>query len=164
MKEVQFLGRAFGEFVSTGYSIIAVYEGQDYPKDEMHNCIVNNDFWMPVQKPKYTILNVMIPDWMNPFEYDSHKWKWYQAIGGNEELGREAYEKLIKIQNGALRLACVKLLKTKSFKSPIRESLKEHLVQWINNDSKYDNPFSYKQQQVLVNEYIKREAKQIGVY
>ena len=96
------------------------------------------------------------------FPYREIDWKYYKLSGGTEELGKDAFEKLITL-HGALQVACIKLLKTKTFKSAFRESLKNQLQAWINSENNYRSPFSTKQEHALVTSFDKRESKRIGI-
>ena len=164
MKKVEFLGRAFGEYKDTDYTPIKVYVGQEYDKEAQKGCILNSDDWRPCSKPLFSIMTIEIPEWMLPEEYLSlaHKWKWYQKIGGTESLGKEVFLALSSLECGALRLACVKLLKTKTFRSKYRESLCNQLKKWITEQG-YVRPFTYKKTESLLDVYTIKEAKRIGV-
>jgi hypothetical protein len=164
MKKVEFLTKQYGEFHYTPRSIVEPYIGQDYDTEAMAGTIISNDNWMPHPKKLYAIETYEIPEWLNASEYDDHTWTWYTKIGGKEEFGKQAYLKITSIKNGVLRLASIKLLKTKKFRSDFRKSLKEQLVSWIENENpKYDLPFSQKQQNSLCDSYTALEAKRIGV-
>jgi len=164
MKKIQYLARAYGECLNTPYDIVEEYIGQEYDKEAMKGCILSNDDWRPCSKPLYTILEVEIPEFMEPAEFNPITWKYYVRCGGSEELGRRVYERLTSLENGALRLACLQLLNTKSFKSSYRESLKNQLQTWVSDDEpKYKEPFSSKQYMSIVNPYVIKEAKRIGV-
>ena len=163
MKTVKFLARAYGEYNNTPRSIEAPYVGQDYDKDAIHPTILSSSDWRPTSKPLYAIVDVEIPEWMEASEYNEHNWKWYKAIGGNEDLGRRAYEKIVAIENGYYRLALVKLLKQKTFRSDFRKGLRLQLDKWVQGLNDYQYPFSDKQFGYVVNDYIRIEAKQIGV-
>lgn len=167
MKEVEYLTRAYGEYQDTPRSIETPYVGQDYDKEAIHPTIRNSDDWRPTSKALYAVETVEIPEWLEPKEYNSyvvHNWKWYKKIGGTEDLGREAFFKLINIEDGVIRLALVKLLKQKSFRSEFRKSLRLQLDKWIQEeDTNYQYPFSAKQMSYVTNDYIRTEAKQIGV-
>ncbi len=164
MKTVKFLMRQSGEFVSTPRNIDSPFVGQDYDKTKMADTIRSNDDWRPEPKLMYAIEEIEIPEWMSPDDFSEHNWTWYKRIGGTEELGKSVYDKIIGIKNGTLRLACMKLLNTKKFRSSFRESLKNQLVAWIQDiNPKFKEPFSIKQQHSLCNEYTYQEARQIGV-
>jgi hypothetical protein len=164
MKKVKFLMKQYGEYVYTPRDIYAVYTGQDYDVNEDAGCIRGYDSWQHAPKKMWAVEEIEIPEWMTPEEYIAreHAWKWYTKIGGTEDMGKQAFEKLTRITNGALRLACVKLLKTKTFRSEFRKSLKNQLLNWIEK-GEYALPFSWKQEKALVNSYVKIEAKQLGV-
>ena len=142
-------------------SVEAVYNGQDVDFNAQAKTILSSSDWRPCPTPLYDVQEIEIPEWMAPEEYlaNVHNWKWYVKIGGSEDLGREAFFKISAVQDGALRLGMVKLLKQKSFKSPFRKSLRMQLDKWIIGESKYEIPFSYKQYPYVVNSYIKLEAK-----
>lgn len=157
--------RAYGEYQDSPRSIEAPYIGQDYPKDEIHPTIRNSGDWRPMSKLRYAIEEIEIPEWMTPeeFVYNTHNWKWYKKIGGNEDLGRKAFFKITTINNGVLRLALVKLLKQKSFRSDFRQSLRLQLEKWLGNDNSYQYPFTDNQMKYVINDFLRIEAKQIGV-
>jgi len=164
MKKVEFLTRQYGEFNYTPRSIVEPYLGQEYDKEAMADTILSNSDWRPHPKKLYAVETFEIPEWMNPKEFSQLEWEYYVKIGGTEELGREVYFKITSIKNGVLRLAAMKLLKTKKFRSEFRKSLKEQLVQWIENEHpKYDNPFSDKQKYKLCDSYTALEAKRLGI-
>jgi hypothetical protein len=164
MKTVKYLMKQYGEYVYTARDIFEVYTGQDYDTEADAGCIRGYDSWQHAPKNLYAVQEIEIPEWMTPEDYiaQEHNWKWYTKIGGTEDLGKQAFEKITRITNGALRLACIKLLKTKKFRSDFRKSLKSQLLTWIEN-GEYALPFSWKQERALVNEYIRIEAKRIGV-
>ena len=163
MKKVKFLTRAYGEYNYTPRTIEAPYIGQGYNKEELHPTILSSSDWRPTSKLKYSVDEIEIPEWMEASEFSEHNWKWYKAIGGNEDLGKVAYDKITAIQNGTIRLALVKLLKQKSFRSDFRKSLRLQLEKWLYGDSEYQYPFSDKQFSFIINDYLRVEAKQIGV-
>ena len=165
MKTVLYLTEQLGEQYVTPRDIIAPYTGQDYDKDAEVRCIRYWDDWTIIMKKRYAVEEYDIPEWMTPEEYIGQQinWKYYKAIGGTEEMGRQVYYKITSIENGALRLAAMKLLKTKKFRSAFRKKLREQLENWIEGKSEYDKPFSPKQVRALIDPWTYREAKRIGV-
>jgi len=164
MKMVQFLTRAYGEYNSTPRSIEAPYVGQEFDMITMHPTILSSSDWRPTSKPLYAVEDVSIPEWQDPKDYNSFAWKWYKAIGGNEDLGKSAYEKITAIDNGHYRLAIVKLLNQKSFRSAFRQSLRLQIEDWLHNPKNiFQYPFSEKQFTYVITDHIRIEARQIGV-
>ena len=166
MKTIKYLTRQYGEFHSTPRSIVEPYNElnhKDINFEDMSDTILSNDDWRPYPKKTWGIQELSIPEWMNPTDYEPIKFRYYLKIGGSELLGKKVYEKITSIEDGGLRLACIKLLKTKKFKNKLRENLKAKLILWINDDTEFDTPFSFKQTNVLVNRYIIQEAKCLGV-
>jgi hypothetical protein len=164
MKKVKYLMKQYGEYVYTARDIYEVYTGQEYDKDADAGCIRGYDSWQPAPKKLWAVEEIEIPEWMTPEEYITYKieWKYYVKIGGIEELGRDAFFKLNKL-GGVLRVAAIKLLKTKKFRSKFRESLANQLKKWISGEVDYSLPFSYKQEKALVTGYDRIEAKRAGV-
>jgi len=164
MKKVEYLTKQYGEFHYTPRSIVEPYVGQEYDKEAMAKTIYSDSDWRPYPKKLYAVETYEIPEWMKPEEFDALTWKYYVAIGGTEELGRNAYFKITSIKSGVLRVACVKLLKTKKFRSEFRKSLQKQLLNWIEEDnSKYPSPFSEKQAKYICDSYTFIQAKQAGV-
>ena len=164
MKKVTYLAEQMGEYVYTPRTLREEYVGQPYDKEIMAKTIRSYDDWRPEPKLRWGLIDVEIPDWMTPNEYVGQEinWKYFKIIGGTEALGRKAYYRLIDL-HGSLRVACVKLLNTKNFRSDYRASLRLQLDKWIDGDSPFSSPFSQKQQNSIVNEYIVIEAKRCGV-
>jgi hypothetical protein len=76
-----------------------------------------------------------------------------------EAIGRPVpelwLEKLRELPYGR-QSACVKLLKTKKFRSVFRKSLRNQLENWLNGNG-YETPFSWKQWNCLMrSHYYKR--------
>jgi hypothetical protein len=114
MKTVKYLAEQLGEYVYTPRNIREVYVGQEFDAEKDAGCIVGYDSWMHAPKKKFAVETREIPDWMEPEEFIQYEiaWKYYVIAGGTEELGRDAFMKLKDLE-GALKVACIKLLKTK---------------------------------------------------
>ncbi len=120
---------------------------------------------MLVQKELWSIREVQLPDWLSGEEYlrMEIRFKYLWGFGCSMETPEKIQRFLLDISDEALRLGYIKLLSTKNFKSPVRESLYNQVMAWIDTnpeDRKYGKPLSWKQEAMLVNRHVMLEAKQ----
>ena len=166
MKTHQILLRQTGEVSYTPRDPVAVYEPGTVDLEETTSCCLSSDDWRLVSTKLWEVREITLPDWLAPEEWlrNTTVWKWAWGCGVDPEWP-EAWQRTLA-QGGfscAQRIACVKLLGTKKFRSEFRASLKEQLVAWIENPEgrKYDRPFSQRQWDRLINVYVAREARQL---
>lgn len=167
MKTHQILCRHTGEYSSTSKDPVAVWSGQ-VDLSEKHDCILNSDDWRPVTVDKWAVREVTLPDWLSPEEWigDWVGWKYTWGMGVDTEWP-EAWQRALKKLDTVERLACVKLLKVKNFRSEFRQSLRAQLEQWLAGlRPTYGSPFSPRQWEVLIQYGLKYEANAIsaGLY
>lgn len=123
---------------------------------------LNWDNDMPVECRKYEVRAVDLPDWLPAKEWCIRhvEFKYLWAVANPE--WPEAWQRGLINLESAQRLACVKLLQTKKFRSAFRESLRDQLVAWLeSSDRKYPEPFTFKQWAALLDVYTVREARKI---
>ncbi len=125
-----------------------------------------HDDWRHVSAPLYSVSQVELPGWLSPREWirDSIKWKYTWSFGV-DNTWPEAWQRELKGFSSAQRLAAVKLLKTKKFRSDFRASLCDRLKAWLEtptDDREYADPFSVRQWACLINRYVAREAEQLS--
>ena len=160
MKTVKLLAEHFGEISYTKHRPIAVWKGQ-VDLNETKIALLSHDDWHRVEVPRYKIIEVELPDWLDPEEYirDQISWEWLWRLGTPKEWPKSWQRGLLKLETSAQKLACIQLLKTKKFRSTFRESLRDQLVAWLEGDSEYPSPFSPRQWEALLNSHIRLEAK-----
>lgn len=119
----------------------------------------------------YATDKVTLPDWLSPLEWIRDRVAWKYAWGsGCDQKWPEAWQRAIAHKFGeSQRYAAVKLLSTKKFRSPFRQSLHDQLVAWLETPAearKFDSPFSFRQWEILLDAYTVRAAKSIasGLY
>lgn len=158
MKTHQILCRHTGEYSHTAKDPVAVWKGQ-VDLAETHDCILNSGDWRPVTVDLWEVRDVELPDWLEPEEWirDRVAWKYTWGMGVDPEWP-EAWQRGLKGLDSAEKLACVKLLKVKTFRSEFRASLRAQLEAWLEGKSQYESPFSYRQWNALLSVHVKREA------
>ena len=163
---VKFLTEMFGENSTTSKTPVAVLGEREVNMDETVTCCVSSDFDMLVSVARYGTCEVELPEWLSPAEWLQHQVAWKYAWGfGVEKTWPEAWQRFVAYNcSGAStkRLAVVKLLKTKSFRSNFRASLRRQLETWMatpEGERQYGNPFSSKQWDALCEIHTAREAK-----
>lgn len=157
-----------GECAVTAKTVHALWKGQ-VDLSETKSCIWSNDDWRQVSEPMWAVGEVELPSWMDAERYcDSVwlqvAWKWFIGLGGNETFGKDWFYGLSKLTE-IERLVCIKLLKTRSFKSEFRQKMRDHLAEWLNTDPeqrKYDKPFSPKQLACIITRHDAVEAKRLS--
>jgi len=154
-----------GENLPTPPSPIGPWTGQvDLETTEMF-CAHHDDDRL-VESLKYSVREIQLPEWLSTEEYcanaDYVKWQFLWAFGASPDWS-EACQRFLLNLDGASQLACIKLLKTKAFRSEFRKSLYQQLMDWIwSSERKHPSPFSPKQWDCLVDVYTRRAAHQLG--
>lgn len=164
------LFKQLGENATSPRDAASVWTGQ-VDLDETTLCCASYDDNRLVPKKRYSVEEVLLPEWLSPEEWlhNSTSWKWLWGLGA-DPCWSEAWQRgLVAAGSTAHRLAAIKLLRTKKFRSDFRRSLCDRLVEWLDtpaDERRYDSPFSYRQWECLVNRYVAREAKQLdaGLY
>jgi hypothetical protein len=169
MKTHQILCQHTGEISYTSKDPVAVWAGQ-VDLTEQQDCILSSDDWRPVSVPKWEVREVTLPDWLSPEGWirDSVYWKYCWGSGVDREWP-EGWQRGLLRMNTAERLACVKLLKVKTFRSEFRASLRDQLEKWLETPSdlrQHNSPFSTRQWDCLIDDRLAREAKYVdeGLY
>jgi hypothetical protein len=134
-------------------------------------CCLSFDDNRLVPKKLYSIGEVTLPDWLDPEEWlhDQTAWKWLWGLGADPNWPEAWQRGLLRLGSSANRLAAIKLLRVKKFRSEFRKSLRGQLETWLETpreDRQYDSPFSFRQWDCLVNRHVAIEAKQrdAGLY
>jgi hypothetical protein len=140
-------------------------------EEEVSRCL-NWDDNRPVTTKRWEVVEVKLPDWLTPSEWISYRvaWKYVWGMGADVNWPEVWQRSLLKdVKGAAQRLAVVKLLKTKNFRSPFRANLRKQLEEWLNlpvEKRKYPSPFSRGQWEALLDHYtrIEAESKDTGLY
>lgn len=115
--------------------------------------------------PRYEVLDVVLPDWLPVGEWVQQRIAWKYAWGlGVDPTWPEAWQRAIAyhISGDEQRLACIKLLQTKTFRSPFRRSMREQLETWCATPAAqrpYASPFSWRQWDKIRGSYVTQEAR-----
>jgi hypothetical protein len=128
---------------------------------------VSFDNDMLVSCKVYEVREVELPEWLSVEEWcaNTTKWKYTWGFGVKKDWPEAIQRFVSEVEGEGARLAVVKLLETKKFKSEFRKSLRAQLDEFIATpaaDRKYKDPFSRKQWDCLVDRYVAREASQIS--
>ncbi len=164
MKTHQILYKHTGGNSDTAKSPVAVWEEQADLSEQIR-CCLNWDDNRIMPTDKWAVHEVALPDWLRPEEWIQQTVAWTWAWGlGMASAWPERWQRAIVYSDWseAERLAVIKLLKVKKFRSSFRQSLRDQLESWLDtlpDERKYDSPFSHKQWQALVNRWVDREAQ-----
>ncbi len=138
--------------------------------NEEKTCCLSSDNDMLVAAKRYELHTIYLPRWMDPRDYirDYIRWQYFWGYGGDPNWPKRWQLRLYNDFGPAQRLAAIKLLKTRNFRSDFRKSLREQLETWLNSRSKkrHSSPFSPRQWQALCDPRTCREADRIsnGLY
>jgi hypothetical protein len=112
----------------------------------------------------YEVVEVRLPAWLSPEEWivSYIQWKWTWGAGVDSSWP-ESWQRELAAQPLARRLACSKLLGTKTFRSEFRASLCAQLKAWLDaaEGDRFPSPFSARQWEALLDKYVSREAKSL---
>ncbi len=168
MKTILFLTKHTGQNATTKQDVIAVYNEADHKallSETTYACWSSDDD-RRVSVDAYGTREVSIPDWMDADIYAGNSslqvsLKWFFGFGGVASWGESWFEKIADLGE-ASRLAVIRLLKVKKFRSAFRKSLRDQLEKWLNGDSDYGSPFSQKQWDCLIDKWTALSARQIS--
>jgi hypothetical protein len=167
MKTHQILCRHTGEISYTAKDPVAIFTGQ-VDLEETTTCILSSDDFRLVSTKLWEVRSVELPDWLSPEEWIGSTVQWKYTWGfGVDTSWPESWQRGLKNLCTTMRLACVKLLKVKNFRSKFRESLRDQLVTWLETapeSRQFDDPFSRRQWDALLTDRNNREAKQLSEY
>lgn len=160
------LFRFNGEVSYTPADPMAPWKGQ-VDLSEKGTFILSNDDWRTVSGPLYEVNTVHLPSWLSVEEWicTSVQWKYTWGCGVDPSWSESWQRGLMGFDGVARRMAAVKLLKTKTFRSAFRKSLRDQLVVWLDTpaeERKYASPFSARQWEALVDQYTARDAKYLS--
>ena len=95
---------------------------------------------------------------------NTSKWKFTWGMGC-EKSWPEAWQRGLTEMGEAARLATIKLLATKKFRSGFRQSMRDRIVSWFETtreERQFQSPLSPRQWECVIDAYTAREAKQIS--
>lgn len=169
MKTHQILCQHTGEISYTRKDPVAVYVEGAVDLTETVSCILSSDDWRLVSVAKWEIRSVELPDWLAPEEWIRNTVKWKYAWGMGVDVNwPEAWQRgLAGLEGSEAKLVCAKLLKTKTFRSAFRQSLRDHLVAWLETPAdqrQYGSPFTTRQWECLMSVHTQLEAKRTDEY
>lgn len=130
-------------------------------------CLWSSDDWRQVEVNKYEVQEIELPDWLPATEwiYHSIQWKYTWGMAHGVKDAPENIQRYMFSLKGPARLAIWKLYNTKSFRSEFRKSLYNQFIEWIDTPEetrKYDNPFSPRQWECIIDVYTCRDYKRIS--
>ena len=157
-----------GEISYTPRTPYAVAPRPDLDLSATKTALASSDMWQPVEVDLYETGEVELPAWLDPETWIANPtvWKWTWGFGA-DKAWPEAWQRFLAYQtkgNGAAKLACVKLLKTKKFRSEFRASLRRQLETWLDTpeeERRYESPFSPKQWHALIDHHMAMDAKRL---
>lgn len=159
-----------GEVSTTPSAPMAVWTGQ-VDLTEQKTFILSNDDWRQVGGPRYEVREVELPYWLGAREWVINYVYWrYTWAAGVETSWPESWQRGLMELAHERRLACVKLLTTREFRSGFRLSLRMQLVAWLEDRQRakvfsgkppqYESPFSRNQWEKLLDVHTVRAARQ----
>jgi hypothetical protein len=164
---VRILFERTGENSTTSADPVRVFvEGKDEPLLEVQKtfCLSSDDDRL-VGGNRYEAHDVVLPAWLSGNEWARSCVKWkYTWLTGVDATWPEVWQRALADMNVSHRLAVVKLLKVKNFRSAFRKSLRDQIVAWMETPvegRKYRSPLSARQWESLVDVYTAREAHYI---
>jgi len=165
MKTVTFLAQKLGENVTTKATPVRVYNPETDAAllTKQANFCWSYDDDQQVMANLYETMEVELPDWLDPEEWLGQQVEWKYTWGfGIPKDWPEAWQRGLKRMGQNERMAAFKLLKTKTFRSTFRASLKDQLVAWLETptaERKFGSPFSYRQWEKVIDVHICRTAE-----
>ena len=179
--KVQFIAGRFGELSVTKSDIIAPLaheteesfvstDGFTFSKSAVWRGILNSDDWRPIDGLKYSLVEVDLPEGLDPKWYMSNevcfKYLWGMSPK-SKNLPIDLQIKLIsKIPDTINRCIIADLAVTaygKGFRSAFRKSLWDQAQAWLNSDSpEYSLPLSPRQIEAVAKpiwQYRQAEAR-----
>lgn len=142
------------EVVSENGTVVTAHDwqGDVFTCDtrEMVACCVSSDMDMLIDVPKYSVRDVVLPDWLSTREWlrNTTRWKWVWGLGADSEWPESWQRGLASMTGTPERLVAIKLLTTKNFRSDFRRSMRDQVVAWLETPvdaRKYANPLSARQ-------------------
>ncbi len=165
---VKFLTEMFGENSTTSKTPVAVLGEREVDMNATVTCCLNSGDDRLVPVTRYGTCEVELPEWLSPAEWLRNQVAWKYAWGfGVEKTWPEAWQRFVAYEcsgRSTQRLAVVKLLSTKSFRSAFRASLRKQLEAWLAtpaDERKYGSPFSDRQWDCLCEVHTAREASRL---
>jgi len=158
--EIVFGRTNFGEM--TPECPLSKFDGSFKEKFKM-----KNDKGEEIELPLYQVKKVLIPEWLDEYEWVIFSKKYCRMFLFG--LSMDAEEVIIRgileadfsdVQEYFL----IQLLRVKNFKSEFRKSLREQAEMWLRTQiegRKYSNPFSYKQWGCLIAQGFPQVKKEV---
>lgn len=131
--------------------------------EERGTFCVSFDNDMLVDAPLYETHTVELPAWLPPEEWvrSCVRWKYLWAVVPKD--APEAWQRgLMRLSRTVERMVCWELLRTQSFRSDFRRSLRDQLVAWLDGASEYGSPFSARQWERLIDRRREVAADRLG--
>lgn len=127
------------------------------------SCCISSDFDMLTDVDKYEVRDVVLPDWLSTREwlYSTTRWKWVWGLGADGEWPESWQRALADIRDTAQRLAAVKLLRTKNFRSDFRRKMRDQIVAWMETPAdqrQWASPLSPRQWDAVIDTHLAVEA------
>ncbi len=164
LKKVKLIYHHLGENATTPRYPFSVAT-QEIDLDETVLRCTSADFDMLVEIKRYEVRDIFLPRWMDPKTYIDGpvQWQYLWGLGADPTWPKRWQIKLATL-GSIQKLACIKLLKTKTFRSNFRRSLRDQLEIWLASKSakRHISPFSPKQWQALLDPHTCREAESVA--
>ena len=133
--------------------------------EEKINCCLYYDDDRLVACNLYDVRDLQLPDWVDIKRYLSNP-VYHRALishierykMGPDSVSSTAAYRLMDMGTAQV-FACLSLLKTKTFRSEFRASLRCQLDKWLDSEvTEFSSPFSHKQWGCLINAHIANAA------
>jgi len=163
------LFKQLGENATTPRDPVAVFLAAcDLDLTTMVVCCRGPDDNGLVRVPLYEVGDVTLPDFLPPEEWLRNviAWKYAWGFGCDKSWSPGVQRALAYCTfSEVVRLAIVKLLKTKTFRSDRRKALRDMFVVWADGDTDTRGPYPYTRGmlELLANSvHLAREARRLG--
>lgn len=166
MKTYKILFEHYGENSDTAKSPVAVWDNQ-VDLSATRTCCTNWDDNSLVSVNRYQVLDVTLPNWLDANEWirNALKWQWAWDLGVDASWPESWQRWFIGKASEAAKLAIIKLLKTKNFRSEFRQSLRDQFVQYVETPEEarqYNSPFSPRQWDKLIDKHTTLDARRMS--
>lgn len=149
-----------GENSDTAKDPVALWSGQVDLSAKKTVCRNWDDNGL-LKVQRYEVREVSLPIWFGFDDWLRNRVYWKFAWGmGVERDWPENWQRRLMGMSSEQQLAAVKLLKTETFRSLFRVSLRNQLVKWLDAEERpYPSPFTARQWACLVNRHLALAAR-----
>lgn len=164
--------RKGNEMSTTAMSPIALFDASIWTEEKLAETGTfcwSNDDWRLVECKLYSVSDVTLPIWMSGEEWLSQhiSWKYtfaYCSNGVYTDLDPTFLRWVKDVGQGAKKLAMIRLMETKAFRSEFRKSMRDQIMRFIETAPEsrpYSSPLSPRQMECIIGPQMWLEARRI---